>query len=437
MLSFYIAIIKEPGRLLMAKKMRFIDLFAGIGGFHQALVNLGHKCVCASEIDEDAVKRYKENFPDTPVVGDINKFYTKLPEFDVLCGGFPCQPFSKAGKQEGFDDKTRGNLFYRIMDVLDLHPECKFVILENVKNLADKSENWDAIQTALRERNFYVTDKPIILSPHQFGIPQIRERVYILGIRKDIRDEVKLPNGSIHIEDLGRLYSKDKVCSGEDAVKILEHCEDERYFISEREEQLIRMWYEFKLNTDFDVAGVPLWVEYFGYKLTDKQFDRFIDHKGQTIHTMEKWKQKFALKNRAFYLRHKEYIDRWIDEYDVMNLPLGYKKFEWNCSGRRDLEDTIIQFRQSGIRVKKLNYFPALVAINNTPIIYDREFNRFRRITPREAANLQSFNPDYILGDDSKIYKQLGNAVNVLIIEKLAKKLFSFERSGKNEKTEY
>ena len=201
-------------------KYRFIDLFAGIGGFHQALTNLGCECVCASEIDEDAIKRYKENFPDTPVVGDINKTYSKLPEFDILCGGFPCQPFSKAGKQEGFEDKTRGNLFYRIMDVLDLHPECKFVILENVKNLADKTENWDIIQNELKQRNFYITDMPIILSPHQFGIPQIRERVYILGIRKDIRDEAKLPNGSIHMEDLGRLFSAEDICSGDDTKKI-------------------------------------------------------------------------------------------------------------------------------------------------------------------------------------------------------------------------
>lgn len=412
----------------MSKKLRFIDLFAGIGGFHQALSNLGYKCVGASEIDEDAIKTYKNNFPDTPIFGDINRIYTKLPEFDILCGGFPCQPFSKAGKQEGFGDKTRGNLFYRIMDVLDLHPECKFVILENVKNLADKTENWDIIQSALRERDFYVTDKPIILSPHQFGIPQIRERVYILGIRKDIRDETKLPNGSIHMEDLGKLFSEKDVCTDNDATKILEQCSDEKYFITDDEERLIRMWFDFKVNTNFDVIGVPAWVEYFGYNLSDKEYERFVDHKGETIKTMPDWKKKFASKNRIFYLNHKQFIDQWIEENHVMDLPLGYKKFEWNCSGLRDIENTIIQFRQSGIRVKKLNYFPALVAINNTPIIYDRICKRFRRITPREAANLQSFNPDYKLGDNSKIYKQLGNAVNVKIIQKLTKKLISFEK---------
>lgn len=122
--------------------------------------------------------------------------------FDVLCAGFPCQPFSKAGAQRGFTDEVRGNLFYKIMEILDGHPEVKFVILENVRNLADKTENWDVITTELMKRNFYITEDPIILSPSDFGIPQIRERVYILGIRKDIRNNQILTNGYIHRIDL-------------------------------------------------------------------------------------------------------------------------------------------------------------------------------------------------------------------------------------------
>lgn len=420
------------------KKYTFVDLFAGIGGFHQALSNLGFKCVCASEIDKAAIETYKKNFPHTPIIGDIKKNYTKLPEFDVLCGGFPCQPFSKAGKQAGFNDETRGNLFYTILDVLDLHPECKFIILENVKNLADKTENWGVIQSELKKRNFYITNKPIILSPHQFGIPQIRERVYILGIRKDIRNKDKLPNGTINVNDLGQLFSgSNKVCGNEDAKKILEPCNEPKYLLSDKEEKILNMWLDFKINTNFDTVGAPIWVEYFGYKLNDKQYNNFVDHKGQTINTMEKWKRNFALKNRYFYLKYKTFIDSWIEKNDVMNLPLGYKKLEWNCAGIKDIKDTIIQFRQSGIRIKKMNYFPALVAINNTPIIYDRFYKRFRKITPREAANLQSFNKNYQLGDDSKIYKQLGNAVNVKIIEKLMNKLVQLARSDKDEKTEY
>lgn len=410
--------------------MKFVDLFAGIGGFHQALESLGCKCVAASELDLECQRVYKKNFPDTPIYGDINQCFDKLPEFDIMCGGFPCQPFSKAGKQEGFNDKTRGNLFYVLMEILKLHKECKFVILENVKNLADNTQNWDLIQTALKEQNFYVTDLPIILSPHQFGIPQIRERVYILGIRKDIRDESKLPNGAIHLEDLKNLYKKSELCTGTAAKSILEPFTDTKFVISEKENLALKMWEEFKQGTNFERIGVPIWVEYFGYNLNNKEFEDFIDHKGDTLSIMPGWKQRFVKNNRTFYLKHKTFINRWIKKYNVLSLPLVYQKLEWNCGEERDMKNTIIQFRQSGIRIKKLDYFPALVAIDNTPIIYDDGIEAFRRITPREAANLQSFRDNYDLSDNPQIYKQLGNAVNVEIIRRLAKKLFSFEKRG-------
>lgn len=406
-------------------KFKFVDLFAGIGGFHQAMEELGGECVCASEIDSNCQETYKLNFPNTNIVGDINKHIDKLPKFDVLCGGFPCQPFSKAGKQEGFEDKNRGNLFYKIMDILQLHPECKFVILENVKNLADNTENWNIIQDELKKQNFYVTDKPIILSPHQFGIPQIRERVYILGIRKDIRDIKKLPNGNIYMEDLGDLFNSDDICKDGDAFNILERNVSDDYIISEKQEYCLNMWLEFKNITNFESLGVPVWVEYFGYNLSDEEYKDFMDHKGKKIFEMPKWKQRFVEKNRNFYKRHKNELDLWISKYDVQSLPLGMKKLEWNCGTNKDLTKTIIQFRQSGIRIKKNNYFPALVAINNTPIIYDVEKNKYRKITPREAANLQSFKEWFKLDDNPYIYKQLGNAVNVEIIRKLAEKLFS------------
>lgn len=414
----------------MKNKMKFIDIFAGIGGFHQALESLGCECVCASEIDVTCVKTYRKNFPGTPVIGDINQYFDKLPSFDILCGGFPCQPFSKAGKQEGFKDEKRGNLFYVLMNIIKIHPECKFVLLENVKNLADNDQNWGLIQEALKELNFYVTDLPIILSPHQIGIPQIRERVYILGIRKDIRDIKKLPNGSIHIEDLKCVFSKNEICKDGDARSILEHNVDKKYCITEREKNALKMWAEFKEGTNYQKIGVPVWAEYFGYNMTDEEFEKFIDHKGQLISEMPSWKQRFALKNRELYKKNKYFIDDWMKKYDVLNLPLLYKKLEWNCGDIKDLRETIIQFRQSGIRIKKMNYFPALVAINNTPIIYDYDLNSFRRITPREAANLQSFNKNYDFTDDPLVYKQLGNAVNVEIIRRLAKQLFTFEKRG-------
>lgn len=125
-----------------------------------------------------------------------------IPEFDVLCAGFPCQPFSKAGMRLGFEDKGRGDLFYSLLPILDYHQEAKFVILENVRNLADNEANWEVIKKELMDRDFFITEESIILSPHQFGIPQIRERVYILGIRKKYRNIKTLHNGYIHREYL-------------------------------------------------------------------------------------------------------------------------------------------------------------------------------------------------------------------------------------------
>ena len=115
-------------------KFTFIDLFAGIGGFHLAMEELGGKCVFASEIDPDAITTYEQNIGMTPA-GDITKIAaTDIPPHDVLCAGFPCQPFSKAGKQEGFEDETKGTLFFDIERIL-LHHHTKYIILENVRNL--------------------------------------------------------------------------------------------------------------------------------------------------------------------------------------------------------------------------------------------------------------------------------------------------------------
>ena len=164
--------------------MRFIDLFAGLGGFHLALSKLGHQCVFASELDSELRELYIKNHK-TNIHGDINEVDIKsIPQHDILCAGFPCQPFSQAGSQQGFDDKKgRGNLFYKIMEILDTHrPE--FLILENVPNLKshDKGNTYKVIKNSL-EGLYEISDS--IISPHHFGIPQHRSRIYIVGRLKE------------------------------------------------------------------------------------------------------------------------------------------------------------------------------------------------------------------------------------------------------------
>ena len=165
----------------------FIDLFAGIGGFRLAMQNLGGKCVFSSEWDEQAQKTYAANFGDIPY-GDITLEETKarIPkEFDILCAGFPCQAFSIAGKRGGFED-TRGTLFFDVAEIIRRH-QPKAFFLENVKGLInhDKGRTLKIILNTLREDLGYFVPDPEIVNAKDFGVPQNRERIYIVGFHKD------------------------------------------------------------------------------------------------------------------------------------------------------------------------------------------------------------------------------------------------------------
>ncbi|MDW5299429.1 MAG: DNA cytosine methyltransferase [Sedimentibacter sp.] len=166
---------------------RFIDLFAGIGGFHYALSSFGAQCVFASEWDIHASETYNKNFNLKPH-GDITKIEVEdIPSHDILCGGFPCQPFSIAGKQKGFED-IRGTLFFDIARIVDYHKP-KVLFLENVKNLSqhDEGKTFKTILITLRNLGYATYYK--VLNASNFGIPQNRERVYIVAFRNDINSE--------------------------------------------------------------------------------------------------------------------------------------------------------------------------------------------------------------------------------------------------------
>ncbi|MGV6860933.1 MAG: DNA cytosine methyltransferase [Putridiphycobacter sp.] len=172
-----------PFSPLKNPKFKFIDLFAGIGGFRLALQNLGGKCVYTSEWDKNAKITYKANFGETPF-GDITKEETKkyIPDgFDVLCAGFPCQAFSIAGKRGGFED-TRGTLFFDVAEIIK-RKQPKAIFLENVKGLRnhDKGKTLTTILNTLREDLGYFVPEPQIVNAKDFGVPQNRERIFIVG----------------------------------------------------------------------------------------------------------------------------------------------------------------------------------------------------------------------------------------------------------------
>ncbi|KAA3598390.1 MAG: DNA cytosine methyltransferase [Calditrichaeota bacterium] len=169
--------ISDNRKLL--RDFKFIDLFAGIGGFHYALKSFGAECVFASEIDEQAAVVYSENHKLRPF-GDITKIHTsKIPVHDILCAGFPCQAFSISGKQKGFED-SRGTLFFDIARIIKFHNP-KILLLENVKNFAkhDKGNTLKKVVEILEGLNYKVFYK--VLNTSNFGLPQNRERIFFVA----------------------------------------------------------------------------------------------------------------------------------------------------------------------------------------------------------------------------------------------------------------
>lgn len=386
----------------MQRKFKFIDLFAGIGGFHQAMEQLGGKCVFASEIDQDAINVYKNNYGISADYNIRDVDEKSIPKHDVLCAGFPCQAFSKAGKQKGMND-TRGTLFFEIERILKYH-KTKYIILENVRNLIshDSGNTWRTISSHLTALGYRLTPKPIIISPHHLGVPQLRERVVILGVY-----DPKSAGTPLDIQ-FEHKYAKDE--NSIDTVICSEKVES-KYYISEKEKEILDAWDEFYKGINQKVIGYPIWADYFKTKSVDSN--------------MPVWKQNFVKKNQQLYMDNKKFIDSWLKKHgNLEGFTATQRKMEWQAGKSiESLWDGVIQFRPSGIRVKKPTCFPALVAMVQVPIIGKYQ----RRLTVKEAAALQSFPHDFIPSEnDQQAYKQFGNAVNVEVIKAAAEKIFEY-----------
>lgn len=395
---------------------RFIDLFSGIGGFHQAMKQLGGECVLASEIDEFCNKLYKTNYGISSDVNvrDLDE-KMDVPEHDVLCAGFPCQAFSKAGKQVGMKDETRGTLFFEIERILR-EKHTPYIVLENVRNLVshDNHNTWRIIHNVLVECGYRLTEKPLILSPHQFGIPQLRERVIILG--KYDPENVDVP-----LEIQLDATVKKTECSIYDILT--DGKVDDKYYISEYETMVLTAWDEFYKNINRKTIGFPIWADYFRC--------------GQIPEEYPAWKKEFVSKNMELYKENKVFIDSWFEKYnDLKDFIPTHHKMEWQAGETiKSVWEGVIQMRPSGIRIKTPTCFPALVAMVQIPIIGKYR----RRLTVEEAGKLQSFpNPvrdeelmdeNHFLCDsnDQQAYKQFGNSVNVEVIRRCAEALFECE----------
>ena len=386
-------------------KIKFIDLFCGIGGFHQALNRFNSECVFACDIDENCRKIYELNYGIKPE-GDITKINVhNIPSFDILCGGFPCQSFSNSGKKKGFDD-DRGNLFEYILNIAN-EKKPSFMFLENVKHIKkiDNGNVFKHIIKRINECGYIVNDSTIFeLSPHQLGIPQQRERVIFVCIRKDLYDIKKniIINPPLIPINLDIIIEKNNK-------------NIEKYKISEETEQILNIWDEIinKFDENENLSPTILCNEFYK-KYSNEDFEK-----------LPLWKQDYITKNKPIYNKYKNNWDIWYEKHKSLLLKKEiYGKLEWQV-GKKKYNDSIfnhfIQFRQSGIRVKKGNYFPTLVAIVQTPI-YAKEK---RYITPRECARLQSFPDSFIIHNNDHIaYKQFGNAVNVDVVHYIINNTF-------------
>ena len=406
---------------------RYVDLFAGIGGFHAALSAMGGTCEYASEIDENASRIYLRNWGIKPA-GDItlaaNEGKMEVPSHDVLVGGFPCQPFSKSGKQLGMDE-ARGTLFWNIAKIIEVHKP-KLVLLENVRNISGPrhTHEWEVIIRTLRELGYRVSSQPLVVSPHKIapefgGRPQFRERVLIAATLS----EKKTSALSIEPEqlDLSKIYNswdpqKWRLKSHLPLEKNLLKVEKSSLQLSDSEIRWLEAWNEFililkkKLGENI-THGFPIWVDEWIH-IDDLQIPR----------NTPDWKRTFLTKNSEFYTLHKKELDRWLKKWKYLeDFPPSRRKFEWQAQDAKDLWSTVLHFRPSGIRAKKPTYVPALVAMTQTSVIASHK----RRLSVREAARLQGF-PDwfeFIDQADSVSYKQLGNAVNVGVIYNVLKAL--------------
>jgi DNA (cytosine-5)-methyltransferase 1 len=387
---------KEEQTDNQSTNLKFIDLFCGIGGFHQALNRIGATCVFACDIDEQCRKTYERNYGLKPH-GDISKLNINaetIPEFDILCAGFPCQSFSNSGKKGGLEDK-RGKLFEYILQIAALRNP-RFLFLENVKHIMkiDDGKVFEHILKRIRETGYEV--HTIELSPHEFGVPQQRERVVFICVRRDIymgnvSAKFVVPNTPI---DLSRIIETDTTKTA-------------KYRISKDDEAILSAWDEMVHAFDVGESMSPtILCNEFYTTYTEEEFAK-----------LPEWKRDYKTKNRPLYEKYKTQWDEWYKRHETLiKRKEIYGKLEWQV-GKKKAGDSIfnqfIQFRQSGIRVKKCEYFPTLVAIVQTPI-YAKER---RHITPRECARLQSFPDDFVLNEnDHTAYKQFGNAVNVDVV---------------------
>lgn len=429
--------------------VRFVDLFAGLGGFHVALTELGGECVYASEIDPELRELYSGNHGVTPdrVGGDIRVAWDSVPEHDVLCAGFPCQPFSKSGAQLGTRDPTRGTLFDFVLKIAGARRP-SLILLENVGNFErhDSGRTWSVVRESIRTLGYdvYGTEHIRIggsglLSPHHLGLPQVRERFFAVAARQGF-----LSNPLDHVRG-----GPNQVMSLGDVVQStpLSPADAEETRLSDRQIACIEHWNEFikRMPSAFDLPSFPIWsdefeatypVDRYVTELSTADLRRFLpgsEYSGMSRDELLEcyprymrngtgplpvWKTTFLKQNRSFFAAVQSRLRKgWLEE--LRAFPPSLRKLEWNCRGEdRELWKCVLQFRPSGLRAKRYTSIPALVAMTTTQIPILGPKRRF--ITRSEALRLQGMPPGLRLpASRTRAFQALGNGVHAVVARKV------------------
>lgn len=432
------------------RRFKFIDLFAGLGGFHVALEGLGGECVFAAEWVPTLQDLYEQNFNHRPV-GDITQVDpVDVPDHDFLTAGFPCQPFSKAGEQLGFEHTEQGRLFFNVRDILAAKRP-SFFILENVPNLKKHKggASFKFMIEELERLGYSVSTHQ--LSPHHFGVPQIRERLYFVGSRTGLS-----------------AFTWPEATHSETSIKsVLDVQPSDARPLPPSVMRALTVWDDFLRRSPVEllIPSFPIWsMEFgatypidgptplrlverngshaldefrgaFGARLAglpvDQQLALLPSHAKREGNEFPIWKRDFLRQNRDFYAKHRNWIDPWLPS--VRPFASSFQKFEWNAKGEeKTVWKYVVQLRASGVRIKRPTTSPSLIAMTETqvPIIaWERRF-----MTPRECARLQSLDELRLPAQSSKAFKALGNAVNAKVVGTIAASLLRNQSDGNTTK---
>jgi DNA (cytosine-5)-methyltransferase 1 len=428
--------------------IRFVDLFCGIGGIRLALENackglmLSSECVASSEIDSRATEAYSLNFNESPG-GDVRKL-TNLPCFDVLLAGFPCQPFSHSGVQRGFFD-TRGTMFFEVARLLkESKPEA--FLLENVQGLLtnDKGRTFSTILDTLDCLGYGVEWR--LLNTCNFGVPQNRQRVYIVGLRgrtpkltllsdkgpPDSHAYKKMAQGllfresnypKISVKDVLQSRVPAKYQCSREFKEMLSRVVGDDFtrlngvrLIDYRNGNSIHSW-----ELGLKGACTPKEVDFMNLLIANRRrhvFGRHQDGKKLTLSQIETFYPCEDVGDVIAGLITKGYLKKYDDKYDPVCGNMSFEVFKF-----LDPESISITLTSS-------DAFRIGVVQRNSP----------RRITPRECARLQGFPDDFLLHpDDRWSYKQIGNSVSVPVVQAVICDFLqnNFPFSGVNRKRSF